>query len=52
MKNEQKTITNANEVRQSKPNVPTLRFPNYSGEWQVSSMGKVCTFRKGYGFSK
>lgn len=52
MKNEQKTITNANEVRQSKPNVPTLRFPNYSGEWQVSSMGKVCTFRKGYGISK
>ncbi|RXZ58161.1 restriction endonuclease subunit S [Candidatus Borkfalkia ceftriaxoniphila] len=34
------------------PNVPTLRFPNYSGEWQVSSMGKVCTFRKGYGISK
>lgn len=33
-------------------NVPTLRFPNYSGEWQVSSMGKVCTFRKGYGISK
>lgn len=32
--------------------VPTLRFPNYSGEWQVSSMGKVCTFRKGYGISK
>ena len=34
------------------PNVPTLRFPNYSGEWLVSSMGKVCTFRKGYGISK
>ena len=32
--------------------VPTLRFPNYSGEWQISSMGKVCTFRKGYGISK
>ena len=32
--------------------VPTLRFPNYNGEWQVSSMGKVCTFRKGYGISK
>ena len=32
--------------------VPTLRFPNYSGEWQVSSMGKDCTFRKGYGISK
>ena len=34
------------------PNVPTLRFPNYSSEWQVSPMGKVCTFRKGYGISK
>ena len=34
------------------PNVPTLRFPNYSGEWQVSPMGKVCTFSKGYGISK
>lgn len=33
-------------------NVPTLRFPNYSGEWQVSPMGKVCTFHKGYGISK
>ena len=29
-----------------------MRFPNYSGEWQVSPMGKVCTFRKGYGISK
>ena len=36
----------------STPNVPTLRFPNYSGEWQVSPMGKVCTFCKGYGISK
>ena len=34
------------------PNVPILRFPNYSSEWQVSPMGKVCTFRKGYGISK
>lgn len=52
MKEEKITITNAQELRQEKCNVPTLRFPNYSGEWQVSSMGKVCTFRKGYGFSK
>lgn len=29
-----------------------MRFPNYSGEWQVSPMGKVCTFHKGYGISK
>jgi len=34
------------------PNVPTLRFPNYSGEWRASPMGKVCTFHKGYGISK
>mgnify|MGYP004636334315 CR=1 FL=1 len=33
-------------------NVPTLRFPNYSGEWQVSSLENVCTFYKGYGISK
>ena len=33
-------------------NVPTLRFPNYSGEWKISPMGQVCTFRKGYGISK
>ena len=33
MKNEQKTITNANEVRQSKPNVPTLRFQEFEYSW-------------------
>lgn len=33
MKNEQKTITNANEVRQSKPNVPTLRFRFNNDKW-------------------
>ena len=26
------------------PNVPTLRFPNYNGEWQKTVMGKVCSF--------
>ncbi len=34
------------------PNVPTLRFPNYNGEWQKTVMGKVCSFRKGYGIAK
>lgn len=38
MKNEQKTITNANEVRQSKPNVPTLRFKRYTTEWTKISL--------------
>ena len=32
--------------------VPTLRFPNYNGEWQKTVMGKVCSFRKGYGIAK
>ena len=34
------------------PNVPTLGFPNYNGEWQKTVMGKVCSFRKGYGIAK
>ena len=34
------------------PNVPTLRFPNCNGEWQKTVMGKVCSFRKGYGIAK
>lgn len=34
------------------PNVPTLRLPNYNGEWQKTVMGKVCSFRKGYGIAK
>ena len=34
------------------PNVPTLRFPNFVGTWQKTSMGNVCSFSKGYGISK
>lgn len=34
MKKEQKTITNANEGRQNKLNVPTLRFKEYYDTWQ------------------
>ena len=52
MKNEQKTITNANEVRQNKPNVPTLRFPDFSEEWRSTPMKDVCSFAKGYGIAK
>lgn len=29
-----------------------MRFPNYNGEWQKTVMGKVCSFRKGYGIAK
>jgi len=52
MENKQDTIPNANLNGQVKRNVPTLRFHNFCGEWQISSMGEVCTFRKGYGISK
>ena len=52
MKNEQKTITNANEVRQNKPNVPTLRFPDFCEEWCSTPMKNVCSFAKGYGIAK
>lgn len=43
MKNEQKTITNANEVRQSKPNVPTLRFAEYTDEWHKLALSDFVT---------
>lgn len=50
MKNEQKTITNANEVRQSKPNVPTLRFKSFEQEWEYSTIGK-CSISLEYGMN-
>lgn len=52
MEKNENIVTNANKSGHEKRNVPTLRFPNYSGEWRVSPMGKICTFHKGYGISK
>lgn len=52
MEKNENIVTNANKSGYEKRNVPTLRFPNYSGEWRASPMGKVCTFHKGYGISK
>ena len=40
MEKEQKTITNANEVRQNKLNVPTLRFGGFSDLWKKSTIEK------------
>ena len=40
MEKEQKTITNANEVRQNKLNVPTLRFGDFSDLWKKSTIEK------------
>ena len=34
------------------PNVPTLRFPGFSGEWNSAPMKDLCTFAKGYGIAK
>lgn len=41
MKNEQKTITNANEVRQNKPNVPTLRFSEFTKPWEKIELKSI-----------
>ncbi|PTJ29626.1 restriction endonuclease subunit S [Staphylococcus simulans] len=30
-----------------KPNVPELRFPEFSGEWKEKKLGEVCTFTSG-----
>ena len=43
MKNEQKTITNANEVRQNKPNVPTLRFKQYDDKWTICNLSDIAS---------
>ena len=52
MEKNENIVTNANKSGHEKRNVPTLRFPNYNGEWCASPMDKVCTFHKGYGISK
>lgn len=32
--------------------IPTLRFPEFSGEWEVKELGEISTFLKGKGVSK
>lgn len=46
MEKEQKTITNANEVRQNKLNVPTLRFDGFGDNWTIATLSDVCSYRK------
>lgn len=48
MKNEQKTITNANEVRQNKPNVPTLRFSEFTKPWEKIELKSIIKEIKEY----
>jgi type I restriction enzyme, S subunit len=33
-------------------NIPTLRFPEFKGEWEKKKLGEVATFSKGKGISK
>ena len=43
MKKEQKTITNANEGRQNKLNVPTLRFKQYDDKWTICNLSDIAS---------
>lgn len=47
MEKEQKTITNANEVRQNKLNVPTLRFREFIESWTLIPIKKLLRFQNG-----
>lgn len=37
---------------EKKKNVPVLRFPEFSGEWEKKKLGEVAKFSKGKGISK
>ena len=42
----------ANNNKHAGPNVPALRFPEFSGEWIESKLGDIADFSKGAGISK
>ena len=42
----------ANNNKHTGPNVPALRFPEFSGEWIESKLGDIADFSKGTGISK
>ena len=42
----------ANNNKHTGPNVPALRFPEFSGEWENSRLGFIAEFCKGSGISK
>ena len=48
MEKEQKTITNANEVRQNKLNVPTLRFCEFTLPWERIELKSIIKEIKQY----
>lgn len=42
----------SNIQKNNKPNVPNLRFPEFSGEWMSCQLGKIASLSKGEGISK
>ena len=42
----------ADNNKHTGPNVPALRFPEFSGEWIESKLGDIADFSKGAGISK
>lgn len=40
------------EEKDTKCNVPKLRFPGFTDPWEQRKLGEVATFGKGFGFSK
>ena len=36
-------MTTTNNKEHKKPNVPTLRFPEFEGEWEKTELGKIAT---------
>lgn len=39
-------------MNQKQQNIPELRFPEFMGEWNKTSLGDIATFSKGKGISK
>jgi len=43
-------MTNSINKNNSSDNIPTLRFPEFSGEWEKKKLGKISSYTKGFAF--
>ncbi len=41
-----------NQVNHSWDNIPALRLPEFSGEWERKKLGEIAKFSKGKGIAK
>ena len=39
-------------MKKNTANVPKLRFPGFTDDWEQRKLGEIATFAKGSGFSK